>query len=92
MSTPITYADLAELHEAIGSRGAAHFRLAAEIERNEPLDALGGLDDALGGLDAVRNLLWQVPETKKSVKHTDDYWRQHASCLADRVLELIGDE
>lgn len=76
----ITYTNLADLHEALNLPGAAHFRRsAAELEVPDL--------DAAEDLEAIRETLSAVPEPPKSTKHTDDCWKRHARCLADRLTD-----
>jgi len=79
---PISYADIADLAEAIGAPGAAHFRECAQDE------AAGRLEDLAGArvaLDGIEELLSQIPEPAKSTKHSDTCWQRHAHCLAARI-------
>jgi hypothetical protein len=83
MSAMITYADLADLAEAMGLPGAGHLRLSADIEAAEDR---GLADDARDELYVLHEMLGEIPEPSPSAKHGDDCWQRHARCLADRIL------
>ena len=83
---PITYADLAELHEVLGTAGAAHFRTCADEERPEP----GEVAALQARLDAIGSDLDEVPDPPKSAKHNDTCWKRHARCLATRLADEVA--
>ncbi len=80
----LTYADHAELFEALKMPGAAHFRESAQHELADERERLQDQDDRL---DALEQLLDEVPEPAASTKHGDTCWQRHARCLADRILD-----
>lgn len=82
MSAPIDYAVLAELAEALDAPGAAHLRRSADAELvDEREDGV----EAVEQVEALHELLDQVPEPAKSTKHGGECWKRHAHCLAERI-------
>jgi hypothetical protein len=82
MAATITNEDLAQIYDALGKPEQAE--LFRYLERPDP-DAL--TVDELA--DSLRAAVSSVPEMASSAKHTDECWKKHAACLADRVLELL---
>jgi hypothetical protein len=78
----ITNEDIAGLLDVAGQpEGAAVLRYAGRPDPDaQTVDDLAA--EITGCLD-------EVPESATNTKHTDECWKKHAACLADRLRELL---
>lgn len=81
MVRPISDNDLADLFEALGQVGRAR-----DLRETARLDPDEQTRDEL--VDSICEIVNQVPEMK-SGKHDAECWKRHASCLADKIYEII---
>jgi Glu-tRNA(Gln) amidotransferase subunit E-like FAD-binding protein len=78
----ITTEDIAQIYDALGrTEQAAVLRYANRPDLDEPT-----VEDVVGPIWECVNA---VPEMAASAKHSDECWKKHAICLADKLRELL---
>lgn len=81
MIAVVTRTDIAELFEGAGwTAQAAGFRDLTYLDEPDP-------DELTEREQGVERLLSKVEE--QAGKHTEDCWRKHAGCLAERTREEV---
>lgn len=84
-----TFADMA------AERG--EYRLADSLDNQaDEIDQEEAIEEATESLqsyiDAVEEILNQVPRDKKIKKHDEECWKRHSNCLATKLLSALGYE
>lgn len=77
-------AAVAEIYEGLSDPRAALAR--ANVDAIAPEDIHETCTDS----DALGKILNAVPDSRASVKHTDDCWQTHAACMRDKIYKDLG--
>ena len=80
---------LADMHEAAGRTDMARICRETAFEERAYAQEVAAEDAVTELTESISEVIDQVGPAAKNAKHTQDCWKRHAHCLANKIGALL---